>query len=517
MPPEVQVLRDRSDKFKFDYPIAVIVLGICTTAAIFLRSRVAITNIAMLHLLGTIVVSVTCRRAVAVLSALAGVASFYYFSVPPWNSFVLEDYSYVAILITTLAVSLVITTLTVKIRAQTERALEREAQARAMYQLSRDLSSETAVLDAARTAARTITRTFDAKTCIFLADEQRIVDGSTGEDGDDASTLFQTSLAQSVLISGEKSTELFPNGNRIANRLALPLTCGGIAVAAMIVIPSDRDRFNDQNQINFLEALCDQIAAAIERLRSSAAVREAEVEIRTERTRNALLNAVSHDIKTPLASIYGAATSLLEEESRLSLDTRRELVESISDEAQRLNRVVNNLLEMTSLDAGLQAKKDWRPLEEVVGAALARLELQLRDRTITTHIAEDLPWICVDDVLLEQVFLNLLENAVKYTPAGSAIEITALRKDENVSVSVRDHGTGLLPGEETRVFEKFFRGKTGARGVGLGLAICRAIVHCHGGWITAENAPDGGAVFRFEFPIGGVPPQTGVIPESTYI
>jgi two-component system sensor histidine kinase KdpD len=191
-------------------------------------------------------------------------------------------------------------------------------------------------------------------------------------------------------------------------------------------------------------------------------------------------------------------------------------VESISNEAQRLNRVVNNLLEMTSLDAGLQAKKDWRPLEEIIGAALARLEVMLRDRAVATHIAADLPWICVDDVLLEQVFLNLLENAVKYTPSGSAIEITASRSGENAVVSVRDHGTGLLPGEDARVFEKFFRGRTdGARGVGLGLAICRAIVHCHGGWIAAENASGGGAVFRFEFPIGGVPPQTSVIPEST--
>ena len=148
MLPDIHVIRDRSDTFQSDYPIALAVLGVCTAAAIFLRSRVAITNIAMLHLLGTIVVSVTCRRAVAVLSALAGVASFYYFSVPPWNSFVLEDYSYIVILVTILTVSLVITTLTVKIRAQTARALDREAQARALYQLSRDLSSETAVLDA---------------------------------------------------------------------------------------------------------------------------------------------------------------------------------------------------------------------------------------------------------------------------------------------------------------------------------------------------------------------------------
>jgi two-component system sensor histidine kinase KdpD len=470
----------------------------------------------MLHLMGTIVVSVTCRRAVAILSALAGVASFYYFSVPPWNSFVLEDYSYLITLVTTLAVSLVITTLTVKIRAQTDSALDREAQARSMYQLSRDLSSEMAVLGATRTAVRTIASIFDAKVGVFLSDEQRIIDSTESEDREAAAAFFNVNVARSVLNTGERYVELFPFGNRIAKRLALPLTCGGIATAVMIVIPSNRDRFDDPSQMHFLEALCDQIAAAIERLRSSAAVREAEVEIQTERTRNALLNAVSHDIKTPLASIYGAATSLLEEESRITATARRELVESISDEAQRLNRVVNNLLEMTSLDAGLQAKKDWRPLEEVVGAALARLEIALRDRAVTTHIDEGLPWVLVDDVLLEQVFLNLLENAVKYTPAGSAIEITAQRSGENVIVSVRDHGTGLLPGEDIRVFEKFFRGRTdGARGVGLGLAICRAIVHCHGGWIVAENAPSGGAVFRFEFPIGGVPPQTSVVPEST--
>jgi len=295
------------------------------------------------------------------------------------------------------------------------------------------------------------------------------------------------------------------------------LICAGSSVAAMTLVPADRNRLNEPEQMQFLEAMCSQLAAAVERLRSSNAVREAEAEIQAERTRNALLNAVSHDIKTPLASIYGAATSLIEEESRITPAARRELVESISDEAQRLNRVVNNLLEMTRLDAGLQAKKDWRPLEEIVGAALARLEIPLRDRAITTHIGEDLPWIFVDDVLLEQVFLNLLENAVKYTPAGSAIEIAAQRNGENVIVSVRDHGTGLLPGEDSRVFEKFFRGRTdGARGVGLGLAICRAIVHCHGGWIAAENAPTGGAVFRFELPIGGVPPQTSIIPESTF-
>jgi two-component system sensor histidine kinase KdpD len=512
---EPHTSRNLKDKFEFDYPIGLIVIGICTALGVFLRSRVAITNVAMLFLLGVIVVSVTCRQGAAVVSALLAVTSFYYFCVPPWNSFVIEDYSYILILVTTLAVALVITTLTVKIRAQTDRALDREKQARTMYQLNRDLSADATVLDAARTAVRTLTDLFDSKIEIFLTTEQRMIARYVGTVDTGEAVEPEKSFAQSILNNGMKTVDLLRSGPRIAKRLGIPLNCGGIAVAVMSVTTVDRDQFNDPDQMHFLEALCNQIAAAIDRLWHSAAVREAELEIQTERARNALLNAVSHDIKTPLASIYGAATSLLEEETRLTPEARHELVESISDEAERLNRVVNNLLEMTSLDAGLLAKKDWRPLEEIIGAALTRLEKQLRDRLVSTHITEDLPWICVDDVLLEQVFVNILENAVKYTPAGSEIEIAAQRNGENVVVSIKDNGAGLQPGDETRVFEKFFRGKTdGARGVGLGLAICRAIVQGHGGSISAENSLAGGAIFRFELPIGGIPPQTGVVPET---
>jgi len=506
----------RSYAFHPDFPIAIVVVGICTTAAVFLRSRVAITNIAMMYLLGAIVISINCRRSVAIVSTVVGIASFYYFSVPHWNSFVIEDYNYIVILITTLTVSLVITTLTIKIRAQAAHATERETRTRAMYQLIQELSGEDSEEGAARIAARTIGETFDAEVAVYLTDERRNITRRVGLPDSFSMSEDERAIAQGILDRGQQSSNLFRDDHRVNVRYGMPLICAGSSVAAMTLVPADRNRLNEPEQMRFLEAMCSQLAAAIERLRSSNAVREAEAEIQAERTRNALLNAVSHDIKTPLASIYGAATSLIEEESRISPTARRELVESISDEAQRLNRVVNNLLEMTRLDAGLQAKKDWRPLEEIVGAALARLEIPLRDRAISTHIDDDLPWIFVDDVLLEQVFLNLLENAVKYTPAGSPIEIVAHRNGENAIISVRDHGTGLLPGEDTRVFEKFFRGRTdGARGVGLGLAICRAIVHCHGGWIAAENAPSGGAVFRFQLPIGGVPPQTSIIPEPT--
>jgi K+-sensing histidine kinase KdpD len=242
---------------------------------------------------------------------------------------------------------------------------------------------------------------------------------------------------------------------------------------------------------------------------------QAEIAIQTERTRNALLSAVSHDIKTPLASIYGAATSLLEENDRLDDARRHDLIESIAAESERLNRVVTNLLEMTRLDAGIDLHCDWYPLEEILGAALTRVEKLLQGRTVTTTIPPELPMIHVDDVLIEEVFTNILENAAKYTPQDTPIEISAIESEKNVLVSVRDHGSGLAAGDEQRVFEKFFRGKNqGVRGVGLGLAICRAIVQRHDGNITAANGRGGGAVFTVELPIGGAPPVVDTIPES---
>jgi two-component system sensor histidine kinase KdpD len=251
------------------------------------------------------------------------------------------------------------------------------------------------------------------------------------------------------------------------------------------------------------------------RAQAADAIR-AEIAIQTERTRNALLSAVSHDIKTPLASIYGAATSLQEESGRLDESQRQELIESIAVESERLNRIVNNLLEMTRLDAGIELRRDWYPLEEIMGAALTRVDKLLRGRTVATNIPHNLPLIRVDDVLIEEVFTNILENAAKYTEPGTAIEISAIESRQKVVVFVRDSGPGFTPGDEERVFEKFFSGKAGGvGGAGLGLAICRAIVQRHEGSILAANRPGGGAVLTIELPIGGTPPLLTPLSESS--
>jgi K+-sensing histidine kinase KdpD len=363
-----------------EYLISIAVLGVCILISLQFRDKLALENFAIVYLFGIMAVSVWCSRGPALTNTVLAVTAFYYFCVPTFDSFRIEDPGYVVTVIGMLTVGLVMTTLTMRIRRQAAEALQREEQTKELY-----------------------------------------------------------------------------------------------------------------------------------RLRDAA-----EFEVQRERTRNSLLSAVSHDLKTPLASIYGAATSLLEEDDRLDQAGRRDLAQSIYAEAERLNRVLTNLLEMTRLDAGRKLTRDWYPLEEIVGSALTRLERSLRDRSIVTDIPEEFPLLWVDEVLLEQVFINILENAIKYTPPGTPIRISATTDDERIEVAVEDSGPGFTHGDETHVFEKFFRGKVeGVRGVGLGLAICKAIIDRHDGTITARNVTNGGAVIRFTLPRVGTPPEFHDVSEAS--
>jgi two-component system, OmpR family, sensor histidine kinase KdpD len=232
----------------------------------------------------------------------------------------------------------------------------------------------------------------------------------------------------------------------------------------------------------------------------------AELRVESEQLRNALLSSVSHDLRTPLAVVTGAASTLLDD--GIAPPVRRELTESILQEAERLNRLVQNLLDMTRVEAGtLRVHRDWQPLEEVIGSALGRAERMLAGREVTTRLPSDLTLVPLDSILIEQVLVNLLENAAKYTPGGSAIEVGARVREGTVEVTVADTGPGIRPGEEARLFEKFYRGRTDRGGAGLGLAICKGIITAHGGRIWVESRDGGGACFRFTLPIDGEPPR----------
>jgi two-component system sensor histidine kinase KdpD len=266
-------------------------------------------------------------------------------------------------------------------------------------------------------------------------------------------------------------------------------------------------------QLLLLEAFASQAALSIEGDRLANEARDAQIRVESEKSRSALLSSVSHDLRTPLASISGAAGSLLANNNGSLTPAASELVQGISEEADRLSRIVSNLLEMTKLDSGAKAKKEWCPLEEIVGSALNRLDKTLQGRKVAINLPPDLPLIPMDVLMIEQVLINLLENAAKYTPAGSPLDISASAAEGNVTVRITDRGPGFTPGDEKKIFDKFYRGRTAgqASGAGLGLPICRAIIETHGGKIWAENRPGGGAVFSFTLPLAAEkPPAPGV-------
>jgi len=261
-----------------------------------------------------------------------------------------------------------------------------------------------------------------------------------------------------------------------------------------------------------LQGLTRQAAVAFERLRLAEEARSAALRARTEEMRSALLSTISHDLRTPLAVVTGAATALKDEAS-LDGPTRRSLVETICDEAERLERLVRNLLDMTRVQAGaLKVKREWVPLEEIIGSARARLAKQLSGRTVHVELPETLTLVAVDPLLFEQVLLNLLENAVKYTPPGSPIDMMARVTATGIELEVCDRGPGFDPQESERLFEKFYRGaRSIGGGAGLGLAVSRGIVEAHGGRISAVNRPGGGASFVVSLPSEGTPP---LVPEE---
>lgn len=256
---------------------------------------------------------------------------------------------------------------------------------------------------------------------------------------------------------------------------------------------------------------------ARERVRLAKEAEEARLQGETERMRSALLSSVSHDLRTPLAVITGATSTLLEQEAALDDEERRDLLRTAADEAGRLNRLVGNLLAMTRLEAGaVEVHREWHSLEDLIGAALHRLEPLSDGRAFTVHVPDDLPLVPVDDVLVEQVLFNLAENALKHGASSAPIEIGARQAAGDVEVCVADRGPGLPPGAGQRLFEKFYRGEGVRRseGAGLGLAICRGIVEAHGGRIRAADEPGGGARFTFTLPLGAGPPRLEAEPQE---
>jgi len=490
---------------------AALATALASTALAWLMfPRFELSNIIMVYLLGVVVVSMRFGRVASALASVLSVAAFDFFFVPPYFTFAVTDSQYLVTFMVMLVVALVISDLTVRARDQAEAARTQERRSAALFSLTRELAAAPDIPTLLEAALRHLLEIFGGRIVILLPDatgrlEQRA--GQLAPFNMDASDHAVAQWAFEHRAAAGAGTDNLPG----AQMRFEPLTSSRGIVGVVGMRPTEPRAFDAPEQERLLETFVSQVAVALDRALLAAEMQAAQVRAEAERVRNALLSAVSHDLRTPLTAITGAASAALEGETRLDAATRRELLESIRDEAERLNRLVNNLLDVTRLESGsLQLRREWIPVEELVGVALARLAKPLGDRKVTTRLPEDLPPVLVDGLLIEQVLINLLENATKHTPAGQPIDIEARRVADTIVVDVADRGPGLPTGEEQRIFDKFFGAGTGG-GAGLGLTICRAIVEAHGGRIRGENRRDGGAVFRLSLPAGEPPrlPERG--------
>jgi two-component system sensor histidine kinase KdpD len=490
-----------------EYLRAAAILLVPTALGLLLRrlgATVAVIDAAMLYLLAVVVAAARYRRGPAVLAAVLGIASFDFFFVHPYYTFSVSDIRYVLTFGVMLLVALVLGGLTGRIRSQAEASREREQRTAALYALSRDLGLVQERSEAVAALLRSVRDTFAVKAAVLLpADGGRVEPAAPAPYPIDERERAVAQWAFDHAQAAGQGTRTLP----AAAAMYVPIAAGEQVVGVLGLSADEATFFRDPARRRLVEALSAQGAAALERLALTERSRKTSVEFEAERLRTALLSSLSHDMRTPLASIEGAASTMLE--GPPAPDPRvRDLAGTIVQESRRMGRLVANLLDMIRVESGdLQVQKEWQLLSDVVGVALLRTEDQLREHPLTTRLPTDLPLVPVDEILLEQVFVNLLENAARHTPAGTPIEIGAVAQPGEVVVTLADRGPGIPPGEEERIFEKFHRlGSSPGRGVGLGLTICRGIVTAHGGRIWAEARPGGGALFRFTIPITGSPP-----------
>jgi two-component system sensor histidine kinase KdpD len=458
-----------------------------------------LANIVMLFLLATVGVAVQYGRGPAVLAAVVNVVAFDVFFVPPRFSLAVQDWQYLLTFGVMLIVGLVVGQLTARFRYQAQVAHAREERARHLYEMARELSGALAVEQVTEIGERCIEASFRVKARLLLPDDRDRLLPPPVRPG---KPKVDSAIAQWCFDRNDPAglgTDTLPAAALLYLPLKAPLRTRGV----LAVAPERRRLLLIPEQRRLLDTFAALIAIALERVHFATVARDTLVKMEAERERNSLLAALSHDLRTPLTALIGLsetlALELAAEES-----PHRESLAAIRSQAVRMALLADNLLEMAKLQAGgVRLRKDWQSLEELVGSAARMLEQPLREHPLRVALDPELPLINCDAVLIERVLVNLLENATKYTPPGTAIGVTANAEADRLTVEVWDEGPGLPAGQEQVLFEKFARGQTESAvpGVGLGLAICRAIIEAHGGQIRAENRAAGGARFAFALPL----------------
>jgi two-component system sensor histidine kinase KdpD len=491
-----------ADRRSYLWSIATCALVTLLTAP--LHAVLDLTNIVMVFLLAVVFVAVRHGRGSAVLAAFLSVAAFDFFYVPPRFTFTVHDAQYLLTFAVMLVVALVIGHLTAGLKSQARVATVREQRVTALYEMSRDLSAALAVDQVAEIAARFLRSEFDARSALMLVDaDDRLMPPLRQGDLPAGMDLSMAQWTFDVARAARPGSDTLTFSPVVYVPLKAPMRVRGV----LVVASSDAARLTGQEQRRLLETCASLLAISLERIHYVDVAQKTTLEMESERLRNSLLAAISHDLRTPLAALVGMADSLTMLKPPPT-GPQAEIADAMRQAARRMNSLVENMLDMARLQSGqVHLNRQWQPLEEVVGSSLLAMSGVLDGQRVRVSLPDDLPLMQIDAVLIERVLCNLLENAVKYAPAGSPIQISAEAESEHVVVRVDDQGPGLPQGREEAVFQMFERGRkeSAQPGVGLGLAICRAIVEAHGGSIVGETRPEGGARISFRIP-RGVPP-----------
>lgn len=472
-----------------EYGFSIAAVGLSTAVCFVLSPLFDPTNLAMIYLLGALGVAVRGRRGPVVLASILSVLCFDFFFIPPRFTLQVADphslWTFAVLFITVMVTS----HLTLRLKAEAESAREGQRRMAMLSALTEKLAVTASVEDMARISAEHLTGVFSSRVSVLIPDDKGRL-SLTGL------TDKERGTAQWVYDSGQpagQGTETLPE----AAALFVPLR-GAETPAGVLRLEKP---LVEEGQQQLLDSYAHQIGLSLEVARLAEKNRRAEAAAENERLRSSLLSLVSHDLRTPLTAILGSADVLLERDDVRENRAVQGLLQNIQSESERLARLISNLLEAQRLESeAFPLIKERCPLEEVIGTVLERCSKILLSREVRVVLPEDLPLIPMDSLLMEHVFQNLLENAIRYSPPGSPLELSARTKGGEVEIALADQGPGIKNSELETIFEKFYKGAA-SPGSGLGLAICRAVVKVHGGRIWAENGPTGGAIFRWTLPL----------------
>ena len=483
------------------YCTACALVGMASLICSALNPFLSLTNMVMTYLLAVVAAAFWLGRRSAVLSALLSVLTFDFFFVPPRYSFAVADTQYVLTFIGLVVVGIVISTLATRGRDRAEVIRTREVQTASLYYISRDLAAAGDVSMILQAVQKNLHESLNAEPFFFSPDKEHLrfvpFDGQQAPDSKEQAVAGWTFSNQQAAGCGTATL-----GS--ANYLYLPLKTSASILGVLGVKLAEASGYTSPQIRLLLDAFAGQTAMAMERVQLAKVAEQAKILTTRENLERALLNSISHDLRSPLASITGILSSLREQSMQLSDQAKQDLLATAAEEATRLNRFVTNLLNMTRLDAGVvKLRTEACDVQDLISCALAQIEQQIQHRPVTILLPPDMPLVPMDMGLMTQVLVNLLENAVKFSPGDSEIRISVRLDETLLHIEVEDHGPGVPDSDLEGIFEKFYQVPTpeGRGGTGLGLSICKGIVEAHGGQIRAQNHQDKGFTVSVDLPL----------------